>query len=498
MELREIFDFGKLGIITEKAKLPKYALAKLNYNFARADMRNANFRTYSESILSKEVSRKSEELRTQKIPGMLNHPISGITELDKIAHVLTGVSYDRNTKLASAESYVLDTSKGRDFMTMMQAELAMGCSMRGFGNVKNGYVQSDWKFDTVDFVLRPSFSDAMIDKSNIIESANNIFDEKGNNKGGDMKNLMGLSQEYVDEMTQDCYKICIDEGTFKGSLEDYKKENGRFVLAAILLEEGKFETIEEALTYVGADKDSNKQINALDKEAYLGATEMGFHGTQEEFEESLSGKTSNQELTEEAIDAKIMSFFNEAISSGFKGDLAQFKEKYPTIVESAPEVKIVVEKKVEPEESFKSKATWGEIKLSGYEGTMQEHREKFPNIEIMIEEAPEKIAVEKVLTEKTLKEEAGRIFTALSQDNPNSQLTLEDVKKMLEVEEEKKIDKRILKKAIAIVSHDISNSGADVSEEKLEKMVKAEVERLTEERKLRRQKNWQAYQKLLD
>ena len=178
-KLREIYDFGKLGIITEKSKLPKYALAKLSYSFARADTRNSNKRTYSESILSREINRKSEELRKGKIAGMLNHPISGITELDKVAHVLTDVSYDRNTKLAAAESFVLDTSKGRDFMVMLEAELKMGCSMRGFGNVLDGKVQSDYKFDTLDFVLHPSFgSDAAIDKSNIIESANNIFDEK--------------------------------------------------------------------------------------------------------------------------------------------------------------------------------------------------------------------------------------------------------------------------------------------------------------------------------
>ena len=178
-KLREIYDFGKLGIITEKSKLPKYALAKLSYSFARADTRNSNKRTYSESILSREINRKSEELRKGKIAGMLNHPISGITELDKVAHVLTYVSYDRNTKLAAAESFVLDTSKGRDFLVMLEAELKMGCSMRGFGNVLDGKVQSDYKFDTLDFVLHPSFgSDAAIDKSNIIESANNIFDEK--------------------------------------------------------------------------------------------------------------------------------------------------------------------------------------------------------------------------------------------------------------------------------------------------------------------------------
>jgi len=178
-ELREIYDFGQLKVITEKSKLPKYALAKLSYSFAKADSENSNHRTYPESILSREINRKSEELRKGKVAGMLEHPLSGITRLDRIAHVLNSVWYDKNTKLAAAESFVLDTSKGRDFMVLLDAELKMGVSMRGFGNVFNGKVQSDYKFDTVDFVMHPSFgSDATIDQSNIIESANSIFDEK--------------------------------------------------------------------------------------------------------------------------------------------------------------------------------------------------------------------------------------------------------------------------------------------------------------------------------
>lgn len=43
-ELREIFDFGHMKVITEKSKLPKYALAKLSYSFAKADTKNSNHR----------------------------------------------------------------------------------------------------------------------------------------------------------------------------------------------------------------------------------------------------------------------------------------------------------------------------------------------------------------------------------------------------------------------------------------------------------------------
>lgn len=348
MELREIFDFGKLGVITERAKLPKYALAKLSYTFARADVKNANYRTYSESILSREVGRKSEELRTQKIPGMLEHPLSGITKLDGIAHVLTDVSYDRTTKLASAESFVLNTSKGRDFMVMLDAELSMGCSMRGWGNVKNHYVQSDWKLDTLDFVLHPSFqSDAMIDKSNIIESANNIFDEKGN-KGGNMKDkMMGLTENYVNELMQSVYEIYIKEGNFEGSFAEFEKENGNAVRAGILVEEGKCRDIEKALKYLGAKEEIKKIPTAPIKkvtpaEIYLEATMSGVDPAV--YAEKMNENLERQEESDSVLSMeKIIYILAEARDAGIDTSDEQEKKRILDAIRKQKTQKVITE-----------------------------------------------------------------------------------------------------------------------------------------------------------
>ena len=113
-EIRELYDFGKPGIITEKSQLPKFALAKLSFVFARSDFKNLNRRIYPESLLAREVKRKSEELQKTKIAGMLDHPISGSTQLSKSVHAISAMDYDRHTKLASAESYILDTQSGKE------------------------------------------------------------------------------------------------------------------------------------------------------------------------------------------------------------------------------------------------------------------------------------------------------------------------------------------------------------------------------------------------
>ena len=262
-EIREIYDFGELQIITEKSKLPKYALAKLAYSFARADSRNLNHRTYPEDILSREINKKSEELRTQKIAGQLEHPLSGITRLDKVAHVLNAIWYDKNTKLAGAESFVLDTSKGKDFMTLLDSGLKMGASMRGFGNVLDGKIQSDYKFDTVDFILRPSFgSDATIDQSNIIESANSIFDEKDDKEKNMKDKMMGISEDYVESMLESIYRTQVDEEYFIGSFEDFRKKKEALIRAEILVSHKFFEETEQALEHLGEFEEAKRISSA--------------------------------------------------------------------------------------------------------------------------------------------------------------------------------------------------------------------------------------------
>lgn len=175
-ELRELHNFGGFNcnnLITEKSKLPKFAIAKLRYSFAKSGVKNLNNRIYPEEILMREVNKKNTELATQNIPGMLNHPHDGSTKLDKVSHVISSISYDKNTKVASAESYVLNTTAGRDFMVLLDSKILLGASMRGWGTLNaDREVQSDYKLNTIDFVDRPSFgTNATINQSSIIESA---------------------------------------------------------------------------------------------------------------------------------------------------------------------------------------------------------------------------------------------------------------------------------------------------------------------------------------
>jgi hypothetical protein len=252
------------------------------------------------------------------------------------------------------------------------------------------------------------------------------------------------------------------------------------------------------------DEALEKQINELERESWLAACESGYSGSQEDWETQYSGslremmglpkakgKTSVEKLTEEAVNAKIMSFFNEAIQGGFIGSISEFKEKFPAIIEQASKVKIVEEKKVEPRVPFKSKTTWNEVVASGFRGTMAEFKEQFPNIEIM------KPETQKPIVEKTLRERAGIIFTGMMKDNPKSSLILEDIIKLLEKKGIATADQRLRKKAIYVVNVSLAGSGSVPSQEVLERMVKDEIENQKKLRQERRDRNWQAYERLL-
>ena len=275
----------------------------------------------------------------------------------------------------------------------------------------------------------------------------------------------------------------------------FSKEN---ILEGLNFEEENLDTQRQ--------KDLEEEINALEKEAWLSATESGYKGTQEEWEAEYSGnlremmglpekegdKTAIEKLTEEQVSKRIYSFYQEAVQGGFRGSFDEWKEKYPKIVETASEgIKLSEQKAPEPKTPFKSKATWEEIQLSGFHGTLNEYEKQFPNITIIKPESPRKPIVE------TLEQEAERIFSALKKDNPNSSLTLESVIQMLEKEEAPKREKKTRELAISRVNASLVGSGSAPSQEMLEKMVEEEIVVIKEERAERKRKNWEAYRRLL-
>lgn len=162
-ELLEILPI--FPILEESAN--KNILKKMKFNYVKADEMCANDRIYDEKIIARDAVRFNEELKKSNIAGQLNHPqIGGASELDKISHVITGVSYDPETKLGIAEAAILNTTKGKDLLTLINSNVKLGASMRGAGTVGyNHHVNDDFQLLSIDLVSNPSFGkNVMISK----------------------------------------------------------------------------------------------------------------------------------------------------------------------------------------------------------------------------------------------------------------------------------------------------------------------------------------------
>ena len=395
--------------------------------------KNRNGRLYSQPLIRREVAKFQDRVKQGSAIGSADHPAGAFTTLDNASHIITKLTVDKDGK-GWMEAKILPTSKGKNVIEIINGGGQLGISARGAGTVSpSGIVGDDYKLLGIDFCTNPSEPTAVFNKSNIFESAE-----------------------------------------FEENLDTQRQ------------------------------KDLEESISNLEKESFLGACESGWKGTEEEWHEMYGGglremvglpvsgrETPVQKLTEAQISARTYSYYKEAVNSGFIGTFGEWKEKYPRLVEMAGEKVVLSEKKEDIKEKFESKSTWEEIQLSGFVGTKAEFEEKFPDIKII---RPE---IQKPIVERTLEQEAAIIFTGLSKDNPNSQITLEDVKRMLEKEEIVKADKRLRKRAIYIVNASLAGSGSYPSQEMLEKMVAMEIENLKEKRKEMREKNWLVYKIIL-
>ncbi len=427
-EIRELIE-TKIRILNEK-KSKDGDVMNISVPWIKSDVKNQNGRIYPKALLQREIARVQSSVKKGSFIGTGDHPASGLEDIETASHIVTALSMDENGQ-GTAELRILPTTRGKNIQTLIRNNATLGVSCRGFGNIgRDGTVLDDYKLMGLDIVTNPSFKNATFSQKNVFESLS--FEEKN------------LDTE--------------------------------------------------------AQKELEEAVDNLESASFLNAVESGFKGTQAEWVELYGGglrkmmglqvedgKTTVQKLTEETINARILSFYNEAVQGGFRDDLVAFKKEFPRLVEQASE-EIKIPEKKEPKEKFKAKITWSEAVASGFTGTIEEYKKEYPDVELLLPAPAKKVVVE------TLTEEAERIYSALKKENPNSSVTLESVKQMLEKEEIVKSDKRLRKRAIAIVSRDLDGS---MSQEQLEKMVAMEIEALKEDRRKMREKNWQCYKKLL-
>lgn len=133
--------------------------------FMQADQKNRNGRVYPKAIMEKAVNKYvTEQVKTGRAVGELNHPDGPTINLDKVSHRITALEWDGNNVVGKAQ--ILDTPMGQIVKGLLEGGVRVGVSSRGMGTLEQkggvNYVKDDFMLSTVDIVQDPSAPDAFV------------------------------------------------------------------------------------------------------------------------------------------------------------------------------------------------------------------------------------------------------------------------------------------------------------------------------------------------
>ena len=133
--------------------------------FMQSNQKNRNGRVYEKKTLEKAVEKYvTEQVKTGRAVGELNHPEGPTVNLDKVSHKINSLHWQGNDVVGKAS--ILKTPMGKIVEGLLEGGVKLGVSSRGMGSLvaKNGvqYVGDDFMLATVDIVQDPSAPSAFV------------------------------------------------------------------------------------------------------------------------------------------------------------------------------------------------------------------------------------------------------------------------------------------------------------------------------------------------
>ena len=132
------------------------------------DTPNRNGRSYPERILKREADNYKQTIDKGLSTSELNHPESSLIDLDRVAHIITDIWWDKNIlmgklKLLTSPGFHergIVSTKGDQAANLMRQGVTLGISSRGVGSLKKvgekNEVQDDFELICFDLVSSPS------------------------------------------------------------------------------------------------------------------------------------------------------------------------------------------------------------------------------------------------------------------------------------------------------------------------------------------------------
>lgn len=133
--------------------------------FMSSEAKNRNGRIYPKSVMEKAVDRYvTEQVKTGRAVGELNHPEGPSINLDKVSHIIEKLDWSGNDVVGKAR--ILETPMGNIVKGLLDGGVRLGVSTRGMGSLeeRNGtmFVKDDFILSTVDIVQDPSAPTAFV------------------------------------------------------------------------------------------------------------------------------------------------------------------------------------------------------------------------------------------------------------------------------------------------------------------------------------------------
>ena len=145
--------------------------------FMQAEQKNRNGRIYERDTLEKAVEKYvTEQVKTGRAVGELNHPEGPTVNLDKVSHKINSLKFRGNDVVGKAS--ILKTPMGKIVEGLLEGGVKLGVSSRGMGSLvsKNGaqYVGDDFMLSTIDIVQDPSAPSAFV--NGVMEGVEWVWD----------------------------------------------------------------------------------------------------------------------------------------------------------------------------------------------------------------------------------------------------------------------------------------------------------------------------------
>ena len=133
--------------------------------FIQAEQKNRNGRIYPKPVMESAVNKYvTEQVKTGRAVGELNHPEGPTVNLDKVSHKIESLDWNGNDVVGKAR--ILNTPMGEIVKGLLEGGVQLGVSTRGMGSLERRndamYVKPDFILNTVDIVQDPSAPTAFV------------------------------------------------------------------------------------------------------------------------------------------------------------------------------------------------------------------------------------------------------------------------------------------------------------------------------------------------